>query len=453
MAILNKTIYLIIFTAIILAGSLLLTNSALAQNPDDLIVNYEEDPLFNSVTNFLPGDAEVRWAKITNNSGQKQKIGVKITDKYQCSTAYCLSDKLNLAISENGNLLYSGSLTTFYEMGEIHTSDLENTASTTYDFSITFFPNSGDDYQGLMANFDIEIGFFGGESIGEEIQPGGGGGGGGGVIIAGLRIYNEQASNIGANSVTITWLTNLVSTSRVVYSPAGFPHLFNFNNPPNYGYVLSTAEEDSTTKVTGHSVDISGLSPGTTYYFRCISRASPATIGFEFSFTTPAEGEGVKVLGEEGAPSLAINKEINVHFANPGDIVTYKVNITNNGNLTAYNAVLTDTLPAGFTFSDDGSAIKTWALGDIEPGQTKNLEYNAAIGGSVASGIYANIAQVSADNYDPARDSTDLEVKKVEVLGVELYGTGFSIKEFIILILALVILSGSAILLRKRYLT
>ncbi|MBU4375536.1 DUF11 domain-containing protein [Patescibacteria group bacterium] len=438
--------------AIISAVSLLAANSACAQEPNELVVDFQEMPLFNSVTNFLPGDAETRWAKITNNSGQKQKIGVKIIDKHLCSADYCLSDKLNLDISENGNLLYSGSLTTFYEMGEIHASDLENGADTTYNFSIIFFPNSGDDYQGLTANFDIEIGFFGQESIGEEIQPGGGGGGGGGVIISGLMIYNEQASNIEANNVTITWLTNLDSTSRVIYSPGGFPHLFNSNNPPNYGYVLSTVEKDLAPRVTGHSVYISGLLPATTYYFRCVSRASPATIGFQYSFTTPAEDEGIKVLGEAGAPNLTISKTVNVGFANPGDTVIYKTDITNIGNIIAYNAILTDILPAGFTFSEYGTAFQTWELGDIEPGQAKTAEYSVDISSDTGEGIYTNLAQVSADGIDPISASADLEVRKPGVLGIELAPTGFNIKEFIILILTFIMLAGSAVMLRKRYL-
>lgn len=159
------------------------------------------------------------------------------------------------------------------------------------------------------------------------------------------------------------------------------------------------------------------------------------------------------ILGEEGAPNLTIDKETDMYFANPGDIIAYKIHITNNGNLTAYNATLTDTLPAGFTFSGSGDTAKTWPLGDIEPGQTKNIEYNVAVSGSAAAGIYANLARAAADNHGPITDSTDLEVRKVEILGIELAPTGFSAKEFMVLILIFAIAACSAILLRKKYLT
>jgi len=135
---------------------------------------------------------------------------------------------------------------------------------------------------------------------------------GGAVFIAGLEIYDEAASGISENSVTITWRTNLDSTSRVIYSPSGFPHLLKPNEPPNYGYVFSTIEDSA--KVTSHTVVITGLSMGTTYYYRCVSHTSPdETITVEHSFTTKGvageetyEGEEEEEEGEkEGEPSFA----------------------------------------------------------------------------------------------------------------------------------------------------
>ena len=86
---------------------------------------------------------------------------------------------------------------------------------------------------------------------------------------------------------TIEWTTSYLSTSRVIYDVVS--GVFDFSNPPNYGYTFSTLEEDtpaSLNGVTRHMVVITGLAPGTTYYFRTISHASPDTIGFESTFTT-----------------------------------------------------------------------------------------------------------------------------------------------------------------------
>ncbi len=109
-------------------------------------------------------------------------------------------------------------------------------------------------------------------------------GGGGGGSYYGLEIYNEKASGIDPYIVTITWITNKDATSRVIYSSELEPHLLQLNNPPDYGYAHSTAEDS--TKVQSHSVSISGLEPGLTYFYRCVSHTSPEeTISTEHSFT------------------------------------------------------------------------------------------------------------------------------------------------------------------------
>ncbi len=269
-----------------------------------------------------------------------------------------------------------------------------------------------------------------------KLSGGGGGGGGGGETY--LTVHDEQVSCISETSVLVSWRTNKYATSRVVYDTKSHP---STGLPPNYGYASSTAE--SADKVTIHSMTIENLGGNILYYFKPISSASPEVLGKELSFNM-ADCCGPIVLGEEGAPELTISKTVNKDFANSGDTVIYKVNIANIGNMAAYNTVLTDTLPAEFAFIDGGGTLKTWQLGDIEPGQEKITEYEVSISATAATGIYANIAQASADNHEPISASVDVSI--------ELAATGFSVKELMILILALVALSASAIILRRKYL-
>jgi PKD repeat protein len=85
-------------------------------------------------------------------------------------------------------------------------------------------------------------------------------------------ISNIQAINITTTGVTITWTTNIPATSRVIYDNTS--HLdISGAEAPNFGYVTSSPETDTETKVTAHSVTISGLSPATKYYFRVISQS------------------------------------------------------------------------------------------------------------------------------------------------------------------------------------
>jgi len=296
----NKLIKtILVFSIAIFSAGLLFIPSTQA-TPLPLTVSFEKTPSLFSEANFLPGESISRFADVTNNSGETKKIGLNIIDKSGCSTD-CLSDVLDLVVSENGNTLYSGSLTSFYGAGEKVLSDLNTGATTRYNFSITFNSTAGNTYQNSITNFDIQIGFFGEESIGPEIP----GGGGGVVIISGLEISNETANDIETNSVTITWDTNQQSTSRVIYSPCNISHLLSPNNPPNYGYLHSTLEYDTPAIPYGitnnHTVHITGLLEGTTYCYRCISHASPDTVSVEHSFTTKGiAGEKTGEENEEG---------------------------------------------------------------------------------------------------------------------------------------------------------
>jgi len=118
-----------------------------------------------------------------------------------------------------------------------------------------------------------------------ETEGGGGetlGGGGGSVVIYSLYIFNEESGTPDGNTVTVSWFTNLPSTSRVIYDTVSHPVL---GDPPNYGYAFSTSEDSN--KVTFHSMSIGGLEPDTTYYWRAVSHTSPnEVLGDERIFTT-----------------------------------------------------------------------------------------------------------------------------------------------------------------------
>lgn len=102
-------------------------------------------------------------------------------------------------------------------------------------------------------------------------------------------ISSEGSVSVSETSATITWTTDDLSTSRVIYDTVSHPTL---DIAPNYGYVNSTIEDS--TKVTPHSVDLTGLSSGITYYYRVISHGSPEAVGSEKSFVTsnPPSNQG-----------------------------------------------------------------------------------------------------------------------------------------------------------------
>lgn len=459
---------------IAIAGSFLVASTTFAQQLNEVKVeirNSESDPwellcvnddcsgapaLFYDV-NFLPGDTVKKLVKITNEdvsgdgSGETRDIIIEAID---IENPYLgvpfISDKFGdilhfkVKASSTGNILYEKTLTAFFdENGDTFIATIDNNDSKEFIFSV-YFDTTGDNrYQEKSLNFDILFGIEGEEGGSGGGNGGGGSGGGGGGLPPGLTIINESATSTGCTTATISWLTSYNSTSQVIYSTSPDQFILS-STTPNYGYDHASSTDDSV-KVTYHTIKLTGLDESSTYYYRCVSHASPATIGYERSFTTcNCPVEEVIVLGEEGLAELTINKTVNTEFANAGDTINYKVNIANIGNMTAYNTILIDTLPTELSFIDGNNALKTWQIGDFEPGQTKLIEYDVLINKTAVNGIYTNLAQVSADNHEL--------ISAFANVNIELAPTGFSVKEFVFLILAFIIFFGLATTLRKKYL-
>ena len=114
--------------------------------------------------------------------------------------------------------------------------------------------------------------------------------GGGGVIVNAILNETIIVKNITQTSATIEWMTNYFSTSRVIYSAQTEPHDFDANDNlgdlPVYGFAHTSPEYDNNPMVTYHSVTITGLTPGTVYYFHAISHASPDIISQQHTFLT-----------------------------------------------------------------------------------------------------------------------------------------------------------------------
>ena len=124
-----------------------------------------------------------------------------------------------------------------------------------------------------------------------------------------LNIYNVQVTNITASSAIITWNTNGGSTSQIYYDTASHP---SFSTIATIGGYNKHTTADPTL-VSSHSVLLSGLSPGTTYYYRVESLIGTTftAVSSEYSFTTAA----LPLL-----PPPSPTKVILISLPNPSDV-------------------------------------------------------------------------------------------------------------------------------------
>ncbi|MFH1597848.1 MAG: LPXTG cell wall anchor domain-containing protein [Patescibacteria group bacterium] len=118
-------------------------------------------------------------------------------------------------------------------------------------------------------------------------------------------------------------------------------------------------------------------------------------------------------------PVLGITKAVNVEFTNPGKDVTYTATVTNNGKETAFNVILDDDLPNGFTFVDGGDNIKSWELGDMKVGDEITKVFDAHVDSNEPAGIYNNVACTKADNHGQICATAPVEIRIPKVLAEE----------------------------------
>lgn len=178
---------------------------------------------------------------------------------------------------------------------------------------------------------------------------------------------------------------------------------------------------------------------------------NPQNNGTGYATTTPSQpGE---VLGEKLNPVLTIEKKAEKSSVYAGDLsVPYSFTIKNTGSASAYEVTITDTLPDGFVFKDTKDTKKTWTIPVLAVGETKSFNYLVSIGKEVKPDYYTNTVKAVAINHSAIIANAKIQVKPPLVLGEKLTGTGFSLGEFILLLIILFTAAGSAIAIRKKML-
>lgn len=264
-----------------------------------LEVTFDPNPLFD-VGNFIPGDEEEGIVTVGNLTEVNQQV---IAEAINVDDPDTLGQMISLEIRDGAdNQIFSDELAEFLRIGEVDLAELLASDSQTFVFTARFEDTEDNTWQESSLAFDLCIGFrgddqsmnCGGTVIGEEqdLDSGDldGDTPGGGTVSGGRRltIHDERVESINAPAGTavITWRTNLLATSQVIYglSEVG-PYTLDLE-AINFGYSSMTPEDPI--KVLDHTMTIGGLVPGAVYDYRVVSRASPPTISPAHQFTVPA---------------------------------------------------------------------------------------------------------------------------------------------------------------------
>ncbi len=107
---------------------------------------------------------------------------------------------------------------------------------------------------------------------------------------------------------------------------------------------------------------------------------------------------------------LSIVKDVDSTSPVQGTNVVYTITVTNNGEDTAHNVTVSDTLPAGLAYVSSNPSVGSynsgtgaWTIGDLSVGAA-TLTITATVTGSIGEPI-SNSATVGSDTFDPNTDN------------------------------------------------
>jgi len=245
-------------------------------------VEFQSTPLFGEAS-FAPGNTITKWIKLNNNTEIAHLGIVKALDVVNDGIeGKKLGDVTNLKIKQGETIIYEGTFSDFFSKSKVDLPQVLPHNSATFDFVVTFDSNSNNEYQNSTMSFSLEAGFED-DTTTDTVSVGSSGS----YITVGpktLLITNEDFTGIVGEigTIIISWNTNIPATSQVIYGlSSGGPYNLDMS-AVNFGYPFSTPEQDLG-KVTNHTVYIDNL-PAGDYVYRVVSRASPATVGYEHHF-------------------------------------------------------------------------------------------------------------------------------------------------------------------------
>ncbi len=223
----------------------------------------------------------------------------------------------------------SGNYGTTLDVGNVTTRTVSGLASGTYYFAVRVYGTGGE-----RSAYSNEVTAT--VSPSDTTPP---------------TISSVSASGITTSSATITWTTNEASDSQVQYGTT-----------TSYG-----SNASNTTKVTAHSVALSGLISAATYHYKVCSTDAAGNTGCsgDFTFTTSAPADTTKpTVTAFTIPSTATTLTVSISSFTATDNVAvtgYMVNESSTAP-SAGTSGWSATAPTSYTFASEGAkTLYAWA--------------------------------------------------------------------------------------------
>lgn len=227
------------------------------------------------------------------------------------------------------------------------------------------------------------------------------------VTAGGTITYQLIVSNAGPSDAVNAVLSDAVPTglTNIMYSTDGGTTWNNWNGTYNIGAMA--AGQSATVQIRAN------VDPAVTAAF-----TNTATVNSDTPDPNPNNNTFSVTTEVETAADLVISKTADKSPVPAGEVLTYTVNVVNNGPSSAANTRITDIVPAllgNVQYSlDNGATWSPWngsyTVGTLQAQGTVAILIRGAVSATVAGGLLNNTASVISDTDDPHPENNDATV-------------------------------------------
>ncbi|MCU9814245.1 hypothetical protein [Paraclostridium sp. AKS73] len=232
-----------------------------------------------------------------------------------------------------------------------------------------------------------------------------------------ILTYTINIENEGNATCSSILFKDLIQTDATF--EAGSVYVNGINKPdynPNVGFNLEDIIGYGNTSVS-FKVKVNSV-PATDYILY-----NNSSVNYNFKIDpdkTPVSKQSTSNIVSTviNVGSLSATKSVSKSYATIGDVLTYTINILNNGNVTAKNINFRDVIPTGLTFVTDSVTINdvskpgynpysSFSLGDIIAGDTVVVKFDVTVSSLPSPSLVSNTANLTfMYRIDP--DGTDI---------------------------------------------